>query len=108
MSDVAEMRDSPVGRGFTPAGSSDDEDTAAINGRPTAIPPSNSQKPETNNAAASFDAARLHSQLANLLQLYLARAADLGAVAQCSAKDALACAKALTAMMYLTPNVFSA
>ena len=46
-----------------------------------------------------FDAAKLHEQLAGLLQLYLARAADPDAVAQCSAKDAIACAKALTAMM---------
>jgi len=46
-----------------------------------------------------FDAGKLHEQLAGLLQLYLKRASDPDAVQQCSAKDALACAKALTAMM---------
>ena len=46
-----------------------------------------------------FDAGKLHSQLADLLKLYLARAADLEAVEACTAKDAIACAKALTAMM---------
>ena len=98
MSCVVETRDSCVGRGFTPAASSDNEIPAAINGRPTAIPPSNNQKPTTNNATC-FDAAALHAQLAGLLQLYLARAADPDAVKQCSAKDAISCAKALTAMM---------
>ena len=49
--------------------------------------------------ALVFDAGKLHEQLANLLKLYLKRAADPDAVAKCSAKDALACAKALTAMM---------
>jgi len=100
--------DSSVRRGVTPAGSSDDEAPAAINGRPTVIP-SNNEQPTfilrsfseggTDNVAASFDAGKLHSQLAGLLQLYLARAADAEAVQQCSAKDAISCAKALTSMM---------
>jgi len=46
-----------------------------------------------------FDAAALHAQLADLLQLYLKRAAEPDAVAKCSAKDAISCAKTLTAMM---------
>ena len=46
-----------------------------------------------------FDAGKLHEQLSGLLQLYLARASDPDAVAKCSAKDAIACAKALTQMM---------
>jgi len=46
-----------------------------------------------------FDAGKLHAQLADLLQLYLARAAEPDAVAKCSAKDAISCAKTLTAMM---------
>ena len=46
-----------------------------------------------------FDAAALHSQLADLLQLYLKRAAEPDAVQKCSAKDAISCAKTLTAMM---------
>ena len=105
--DMAEMDDSvvgaqhavpAVGRRFTPAAYSDNETAAAINGHPTAIPLSNNQQPETSNAA-SFDAAALHAQLADLLQIYLKRAADPDAVKQCSAKDALACAKALTGMM---------
>ena len=48
---------------------------------------------------ASFDTAALHAQLADLLQIYLARAGDPRAVKSCSAKDAIACARTLTAMM---------
>ena len=46
-----------------------------------------------------FDSGKLHSQLADLLQLYLARASDPDAIEKCSAKDAISCAKTLTAMM---------
>ena len=54
---------------------------------------------DSTGYSASFDAGKLHQQLADLLQLYLKRASDADAVKQCSAKDALACAKALTSMM---------
>ena len=86
MCDAGEMENSPVG--------------ACPPGRAQhAVPaPSNNQQPTTNNAA-SFDAAKLHGQLAGLLKLYLARAADPDAIEKCSAKDAISCAKALTAMM---------
>jgi len=56
-------------------------------------------KPGVLGEELIFDAGKLHSQLADLLQLYLSRASDPDAVQQCSAKDAISCAKALTAMM---------
>src|SRR4030042_1124428 len=48
---------------------------------------------------AVFDPAALHAQLADLLQIYLQRASQPDAVEECSAKDALACAKTATEMM---------
>ncbi len=96
MCDGSEMRESPVGRGFTPAASSDNEIPAAINDRPTES--SRYSLPATR-CSASFDAEKLHAQLADLLQIYLKRASDPDAVAKCSAKDAIACAKTLTGMM---------
>jgi hypothetical protein len=75
--------DSPVGR--DPCG-------APQNGGGQATRP-------TDASEIIFDAGKLHAQLADLLKLYLARAADPDAIEKCSAKDALACAKALTAMM---------
>jgi len=56
-------------------------------------------KPGVLGGDLVFDAGKLHSQLADLLQIYLKRAAEPDAVQKCSAKDAISCAKTLTAMM---------
>ena len=65
----------------------------------TKSPKSRAGEPGLPGENLIFDAEKLHSQLADLLQLYLKRAADPDAIEQCSAKDALACAKTLTQMM---------
>jgi len=63
----------------------------------TARPP---QKPCFGGWSESgFDAAALHAQLADLLQIYLKRASQPDAVEKCSAKDAVNCAKNITQMM---------
>jgi len=64
-----------------------------------ACPFGGADKPGVPGGGLIFDAAALHAQLADLLQLYLARASQPDAVAKCSAKDAISCAKTLTAMM---------
>ncbi len=98
MADVAETRDdSPVGAqhavpavGRPPVGrrpETQDDTRRGTGPRPTEEP------------QMEFDAAKLHSQLAELLQLYLARASQPDAIAKCSAKDAISCAKTLTGMM---------
>ncbi len=97
MSDDAEMRDSPVGA----------QHAVPVVGRPPV-----GRRPETQDdirrgtgprpteeSPMEFDAAKLHTQLADLLQLYLTRAAEPDAIEKCSAKDAISCAKTLTAMM---------
>ncbi len=102
MADVAETRDSPVGlpacggARFAPPG----PNTGGTGDSPV-IPPNKSRasEPGVLSGELIFDAGELHAQLADLLQLYLKRAADPDAVAKCSAKDAISCAKTLTAMM---------
>jgi len=113
MADVAETRDSPVGaqhavpavgRGFTsqdgwlraPPGPNN-----GGTGDSPVIPHNKSRasQPGLPGEDLIFDAAKLHSQLADLLQIYLKRASSPDAIEKCSAKDALACAKTLTAMM---------
>ena len=103
---MAEMDDSVVGA--YPPGRADDHKVCRLDSRhhpeeggpvrhSLARPP---QKPCFGGwSGGGFDAGKLHSQLADLLQLYLARASEPDAVEKCSARDALACAKTLTAMM---------
>jgi len=110
---MAEMDDSVVGA--CPPGRADDHKVCRLDSLPAEMegrhhpedggtfrhsPARPPQKPCFGGwSEGGFDAAALHSQLADLLQLYLKRAAEPDAVQKCSAKDAISCAKTLTAMM---------
>jgi len=110
---MAEMDDSVVGA--CPPGRADDHRVCRLDSLPAEMdsrhhpedggtfrhsPARPPQKPCFGGwSEGGFDAAALHAQLADLLQLYLARASQPDAVEKCSAKDAIACAKTLTAMM---------
>ena len=102
---MAETDDSVVGRGLRAppgpnTGGTGDSPVIPPNKSRASLPCVLGEDPAHHSLGdGGFDAEKLHAQLSGLLQLYLARASDPGAVKQCSAKDAIACAKTLTAMM---------
>ncbi len=110
MADVADTQDSPVGvyppgraRHTVPSDAGADEDSVVQPFRAGSSDDKTRAEAldyqENPGEELIFDAGKLHAQLADLLQIYLKRAADPNAVQKCSAKDAISCAKTLTSMM---------
>ncbi len=102
MSDAPEMRQNRV-RGACPppraARGRRAHQRRSENDECTDSPKSRASEPGVLGEDLVFDSGKLHSQLADLLKLYLARASEPDAIEKCSAKDAISCAKTLTGMM---------